>query len=263
MRIGDIEVVPIDDGELRLPQAFYVGLDFASHQDLLAPDGTIPIPVGCFLLRTGNRMMLLDAGQGPDPSPWGAGGALPPRLAALGVTPADIDTVVLSHLHRDHVGWVVRDGEPYFPNATVRYGAGDWEQFVTSAAPDDATRRAMEVLAAADRLSPIDGDLVALAPGVTARHTPGHTPGHYALVLSSGEDRAVLLGDAVECPLQLEEPDFYALSDVDPELARRTRETLWAELEGTSTLLGAAHFPGLAFGRVMAGQGRRWFTPTS
>ena len=126
----------------------------------------------------------------------------------------------------------------------------------------DATRRAMEVLAAADRLSPIEGDLVALAPGVTARHTPGHTPGHYALVLSSGEERAVLLGDAVECPLQVQEPDFYALSDVDPALARRTRETLWAELEGRPTLLGAAHFPGLAFGRLMAAEGRRWFTPT-
>src|ERR1700736_2540799 len=99
MRIGDIDLVPIDDGELRLPQAFYAGLDFASHQDLLAPDGTIAIPVGCFLLRTRGRTMLLDAGQGPDPGPWGAGGGLPPGLAAQGVAPEDIDTVVLSHLH--------------------------------------------------------------------------------------------------------------------------------------------------------------------
>ena len=141
MRIGDIDLVPIDDGELRLPQAFYVGLDFETHQDLLATDGTIPIPVGCFLLRTGDRTVLLDAGQGPDPGPWGVGGGLPRGLAAQGVMPEDIDTVICSHLHSDHVGWLVRKGRPYFPNATVRYGAGDWEQFVTSAAPEDASIR--------------------------------------------------------------------------------------------------------------------------
>jgi hypothetical protein len=86
--------------------------------------------------------------------------------------------------------------------------------------------------------------------------------GHYALVLSSREERAILLGDAVECPLQLEEPDFYAMSDVDPALAARTRELLWAELEGTTTTMTAAHFPGLEFGRVIRGAGKRYFTPS-
>jgi glyoxylase-like metal-dependent hydrolase (beta-lactamase superfamily II) len=115
------------------------------------------------------------------------------------------------------------------------------------------------VLAGAGRLDPLDGDMVAIAPGLTARHTPGHTPGHYGFVVSSGESRAVILGDAVECPLQLEEPDFSALSDVDPALAARTRETLWRELEGTDTLMTGAHFPGLEFGRVLAGTGKRFF----
>ncbi|MFL6205171.1 MAG: hypothetical protein ACJ739_07440, partial [Acidimicrobiales bacterium] len=126
--------------------------------------------------------------------------------------------------------------------------------------PKDRIRRAMELLADAGRLDPIEGDMVSLATGVTARYAPGHTNGHYGLVLSSGEERVYLLGDAVECPLQLEEPDFYILSDVDPDLARRTRETLWRELEDTPALVGAAHFPGLEFGRVMAGKGKRWFT---
>ena len=71
----------------------------------------------------------------------------------------------------------------------------------------------------------------------------------------------MLLGDAVECPLQLEEPDFYALSDVDPALAARTCEALWRELEGTDVAITAAHFPGLQFGRVLAGTGRRLFSP--
>jgi glyoxylase-like metal-dependent hydrolase (beta-lactamase superfamily II) len=261
MRIGELELVPIDDGEIRLPPSFYVGLDLSAHPEMVAEDGTIPIPVGCYLLRTGDRTVLLDAGMGPEQTSWGRGGWLPAGLAAAGVAPADIDTVICTHLHVDHVGWVVREGSPYFANATVRYGAADWETFVTGAEPDNATRRAFEVLAAAGRLDPIEGDLVGLAPGVTARHTPGHTLGHYCLVLSSGGERALLLGDAVECPLQLADPDFYALSDMDPALARRTREVVWAEVEGSATLVGAAHFPGLQFGRVLAGEGRRWFTP--
>jgi hypothetical protein len=69
----------------------------------------------------------------------------------------------------------------------------------------------------------------------------------------------VLLGDAVECPVQVEESDFHIISDVDPDLAKRTRETLWRELEGTETLVGAAHFPELQLGRILSGEGRRWF----
>jgi glyoxylase-like metal-dependent hydrolase (beta-lactamase superfamily II) len=141
----------------------------------------------------------------------------------------------------------------------VRYGAGDWTRFVEDAAPGDRIAEAMRLLWDAGRLDPIDGDVVALARGLTARYTPGHTEGHYSLVVSSGDERLFLLGDAVECPLQVEEDEFHALSDVDPALARRTREAMWRELEGTEVLVGAAHFPDLQLGRVLTGQGRRWF----
>jgi glyoxylase-like metal-dependent hydrolase (beta-lactamase superfamily II) len=261
MRIGDIDLVPLSDGECKLPQGFYVGLDFASHQDLLADDGLVHIPVGCFLVRSGGSTILVDAGIGDFDVGWAKGGALPGALRANGVEPADIDVVVCSHLHLDHIGWLVVGDAPFFPNATVRYGTGDWQQFVTDAEPGSRGRHIMEVLEAAGRLDPIEGDMVGLGPGLTARHTPGHTLGHYGLVLSSGNERAVILGDAVECPLQLEEPDFYAMSDVDPALAARTRETLWRELEGTDTIMTGAHFPGLEFGRVLTGQGKRYFSP--
>lgn len=248
MRIGDIDLVPLNDGVCRLPPGFWVDFDWSTHPDLLNADGQIEIPIGCFLVRTGDRVVLLDAGMGPVTLPWGEGGALLHALAAEGVRPGDVDTVVCTHLHVDHIGWLHA-----FPNATVRFGRGDLDHFAEDG-------RVAEMLhAVSGRVELIDGDHVALAPGLTARHTPGHTPGHYGLVVSSGEDRAVLLGDAVECPLQLDEPDFYAMSDVDPALAKRTREALWRELEGTPALVGAAHFPGLEFGRVLRGSGRRWF----
>ncbi|HVE93801.1 MAG TPA: MBL fold metallo-hydrolase [Acidimicrobiales bacterium] len=264
MRIGDIELIPLSDGLCKLPQQFYIGLDFSTHPELLAEDGRVHIPIGCYLVRTGDRLVLLDAGLGPGIDVgWARGGDLPGQLEAHGVRPEDIDTVVTSHLHLDHVGWLaVADDEgemrPFFPNATVRYGHADWGQFVEAVGPEDRTRLVMEAMAASGRLEPIDGDMVSLAPGLTARHTPGHTLGHYCLVVASGDERAFLLGDAVECPLQLEEPDFYAMSDVDPKLAARTRELLWRELEGTNALVGAAHFQGLEFGRVMRGTGKNY-----
>jgi glyoxylase-like metal-dependent hydrolase (beta-lactamase superfamily II) len=259
MRIGDLDLIPLNDGLCKLPQKFYVGLDFSTHQDLLAEDGMVHIPIGCFVVRSGSTTVLIDAGLGDVDVGWAQGGGLPAALRGEGISPADIDVVVCSHLHIDHIGWLAVDDAPFFPNATVRYGAGDWQQFVADAAADSRGRHIMEVLAAAGRLDPLAGDMVPIAPGLTGRHTPGHTLGHYGLVVSSGESRAVILGDAVECPLQLEEPDFFALSDVDPGLAARTRETLWRELEGTDTLVTAAHFPGLEFGRVLAGTGKRYF----
>ena len=261
VRVGDIELVPLSDGTCKMTQEFYVGLDFATHQELLADDGLVHIPVGCFLLRTGGTTVLIDAGLGDVDVGWGRGGELPAALRAAGASPEDIDAVVCSHLHIDHIGWLVVDGAPYFPNAVVRYGMADWQEFVTGADTDDRGRHIMEVLAAAGRLDPLDGDMQPITRGLTARHTPGHTLGHYGFVVSSGEERAVLLGDAVECPLQLEEPVFHTLSDVDPALAERTREALWRELEGTDVAVTAAHFPGLQFGRVLAGTGKRLFSP--
>jgi glyoxylase-like metal-dependent hydrolase (beta-lactamase superfamily II) len=261
MRVGEIELVALNDGTCMMSQDFYVGLDFTTHPQMLSGDGRVHIPLGCFLVRTGEMTVLIDAGIGDFDVGWARGGLLPAALRDEGVAPGDIDIVVCSHLHLDHIGWLTVDDEPYFPNAVVRYGAADWERFVSGADAESRSRRIMEVLAAADRLEPMEGDMLPIAAGLTARHTPGHTLGHYGLVVSSGEERAVLLGDAVECPLQLEEPDFYAMSDVDPALAARTREALWRELEGSATAVSAAHFPGLRFGRVLTGTGKRSFGP--
>ncbi len=263
MHVGEIELIPLNDGMCTLPQDFYNGLDFGVHKDLLADDGLVHIPIGCFLLRSGTTTVLIDAGMGDIEVGWGWGGELPGAMSAAGASAADIDIVVCSHLHGDHIGWLVVDDAPYFPNAVVRYGAADWPQFVAGTDAEPRSRQIMEVLAEAGRLDPLEGDMLHIAPGLTARHTPGHTLGHYGLVISSGEDRALLLGDAVECPLQLSEPDFYAMSDVDPTMAARTREALWRELEGTNVAISAAHFPGLQFGRVMTGAGRRFFGPLS
>ena len=106
----------------------------------------------------------------------------------------------------------------------------------------------------------VEGDVVPVAPGLTARHSPGHTPGSYVLIVSSGTNRAYLLGDVVACPLQLTDNDISFLTDVDPALAARTRESLFRELESQQAAIGMDHFPGLEFQRILTGTGRQWAT---
>ena len=96
-------------------------------------------------------------------------------------------------------------------------------------------------------------------PGLDTMSTPGHTPGSTTLVLSDGTERIMFLGDVVHCPIQLEEDEWAAFFDVDPELAKRTRTALARELEGTGVRVSGAHFPELQFGRLVKADGKRRF----
>lgn len=260
MNVGDISVIPLSDGVCKMPPQYFPNSDWSAHQALLGPDGILTLPIGCFIVRTGDTTVLVDAGLGDIDLNYLVGGVLPKALAANGIAPADIDIVVCTHLHLDHAGWLVADGKPFFPNATVRFGVGDWQRWVGEAAPEDAIRKAMLLLDEQQRLAPIDADGTTIAPGITTRAAPGHTMGHQVVILSSGDERMLLLGDAVTCPVQLEEEDWAAMSDMDAALSRRTRDALWAELEGTDTSFTAAHFPDLQFGRVLRGNGKRYFS---
>ena len=260
MRVGDLEVLPVSDGIGKLPKRYFPNAEWTeAHDPLFHEDGTMHLPIGCFVVRTGDTTVLVDAGIGPLDLGWLVGGELPSALASAGVRPEDIDIVVCTHLHLDHAGWLVDGGTPFFPNATIRFGSGDWQRWVLEAPEDDRIRNAMLFLDEQGRLDAIESDGETIAPGITARAAPGHTLGQHILVLSSGEERAMLLGDAVTCPIQLTEDDWYGISDMDPALANRTRHALWDELEGTDTQFTAAHFPGLQFGRLLRGNGRRWF----
>lgn len=249
MRVGDISIEPVYDGTAILQQTDWAGSDWTEHRHLLDDDGRVVVPVGAFLVRTSDRLVLLDAGVGETHDEMFDGGELLASLRGLGAEPGDVDTVIVSHLHSDHMGWLERDGEPVFANATVHIGAADWDHFVVQAL--GGRRRAARLQAIESRVELVDRDGATLAPGMTTRLTPGHTPGHLSTVISSGDERMIVLGDSLHCPAQLTHTEWEFVYDVDPALARTTREALVREAEHPGTSLLPCHFPGMQSARLV------------
>lgn len=254
MQLGAMQVDAISDGTFTVrPQYFGAGVAGDARPEFFARDGFGWLPIGCFLIRTGDRTILVDAGMGPDQDelPHGmvlVGGQLFVGLGALGVGAEDITDVVITHFHTDHIGWLFDlAAEPVFPNAMIWYGAADWDYFVNG--PGDIRTHIRDgFLAHASRQHPLTHDAT-VTPGVTAVLTPGHTPGHLCVSLESGPDRLLLLADAITCPIQLAEPTWHSLGDIDPIAAAQTRQRLWARMESTPGV--GAHFPALSAGQVL------------
>lgn len=265
MRIGTIDLTALTDGTFRAgPGYFGDHVTALGHEEYFHSDGKAFLPIGCFVVRTGTHVVLVDAGMGPAMRDDGEkrlliGGQLLLGLRARGVSPSDVDVVICTHLHADHCGWLFDfDGTPTFPNASIWFGENDWHHFVVDPAGwmFDHIRHGLRTMDGG-RLRLVDHD-TAVVPGVDVVMTPGHTPGHLSVIVSSGVHRALLLGDAIVCPIQLDEPTWQSMGDVDPQLAARVRERLFRELEGDDVVGAGAHFPELRFGRVLAGEMRRW-----
>lgn len=259
MRVGTITVDPILDGTATMRAKDLIrplGDGWAHHPEFESGAAELTLPLGSFLLRVGERKILVDAGVGGIDNGLFAGGALIDSLTAAGVQADEITDVLLTHLHFDHIGWVSRGGVPTFPNATVRCHTADWDCFVEGDDADEFVTRKLTPIR--ERLELFDSDC-SIASGVSIRHAPGHTPGSTIVVLSSGAERALLIGDVAHCPVELTENDWEGVFDMDPVGARKARDQLARELEGTSTRAVGAHFDGLQFGRmVTVGDGRSW-----
>lgn len=194
-------------------------------------------------------------------------GRLEENLNAAGVAPAEVTDVVLTHLHPDHVGWLTRNGESFFPTAAIWAHQADVDHFLGADAASELHYEAMFGVAptkvrlapARDQLRIWDGPACQIAPGVALRHVPGHTPGSSIVALSGGGRTALLLGDVVHCPLEMTEPDWSLRADHDHAQAQASRRALIDEHVDESTLLGSPHFEGLRFGRLEAGpDGYAW-----
>lgn len=277
--IGEITVDAIDDGVVHLPPTYYPGADFSRQPDSIGPHGTYDIPIGCFLVRSPTATVLVDAGLGPCRYPFpdevaaaadidnppefiAEGGTLLDGLRRLGVATDDVDTVVLTHLHADHIGWIAPDGGPIFTDAEVVCSAVDWSQSPVDPAPGEAEGRAgLERIATVGRLRLLDAGRHEIAAGIVAEVQGGHTPGHTMVEASTapaGAQSVYLVGDAVHHPDQLVDEGIFFLLERDPVDALRVREGLFTRVADRPIALGMAHWRGLDFQLVDSGSPRSW-----
>ncbi len=266
-KLGDIDITVVSDGEAKLKGTDYFPASapetWEPHKALLDDDGMLTFPFTCFVIRSGDKRVLIDTGLGPIKGGGYRGGDLIADLASAGIKPGDIDTVFMTHLHADHCGSsALRDENKQlqiaFPNATYRWTTAEQDYWSGELPPQQIARR--DIFAAvAPRWEAADGG-ASLAPGVDVYSMPGHTPGHAGIVVSSGTERAFILGDGVSCPVQLTETEWSGSGDVDPKLARAGQEAMAREVESSGALVRGSHFPGLTFGRILRGQGKRYWS---
>lgn len=233
------------------------------YPGVFGEQGRWRLQVHCFVLRSDGRTVLVDTGIGPESAPafaWSATrGRLPQELTAAGISPEEIDDVVITHVHDDHLGWTVAEASttPLFPNARYVVHSADWSLMAEASDEEDRATFAalLEPLERAGVLERSE-DRLTITDELTLVHAPGHTPGHQVVVIDSGDARALISGDLVNHPVQLLQPGVNGTSDGDPALAATTRAGWLERLGREGRLVCPAHFPE-GFGRFVA-DGERW-----
>ncbi|WP_433438335.1 MBL fold metallo-hydrolase [Nonomuraea sp. CA-141351] len=270
--LGTTTVTYLPDGEAHLHPAVIfpsAGPDgWAAHAPYLDADGRLPVSIGSFLIDTGAHRILVDLGLGAvdfEVPQIGSfhGGALLDSLAAEGLRPDDVDTVVFTHLHHDHVGWTTDlapapCNEPAKPERGLTFAGArhlvdraEWDHWhgtaeITGPDPLAVQEPLAEAIEFVRRGEPI-------VPGVLAISTPGHTPGHLSLLITDpGTDRRLLvLGDVMHTQAQVSETHWNFLFDVDADQGTKTRRALLEDYQDERTLIAGGHFAGEVFGRFL------------
>lgn len=276
-RIGEFECKIVSDGTFAYPHPAQVLFANAPEDQLiqvlnehnLDPEKWEEYisPYPSLLIDTGKQKVLVDTGAG-DLAP--TTGKLVTNLRDAGVNAGEIDTVVLTHGHADHIGGNLNpNGTLAFPNAKFIMWKSEWV-FWTSE-PDLLSMKVSEHLlqilleCAKKNLPPIQNQLnlidseIEIHPGIRAIPAPGHTPGHMALSISSGDERLLHLVDSVIHPIHLEQPEWWSAVDYLPELTITTRRTLLERAVNEKFLCLAFHFPFPCLGHIVkSGDARKW-----
>ncbi|MFD7992115.1 MBL fold metallo-hydrolase [Streptomyces mexicanus] len=284
-QLGEVEITKVVEWEGEIVPARFIVPDSApgiwqDNASLLVPDHWNPRTdmyrgaVQTWVLRSEGKVVLVDTGVGNDrdrpqiPLFDHLATDFLDRLAQAGVRPEQVDVVINTHIHYDHVGWNTRlgDGEwtPTFPNATYLIPRADQSYFDPRNAHrrrkprDDHERRRQEgsLLVYADSIAPVLGRAVLwensyrIDGNLVLEPAPGHTPGSCVVRLSSGSDRAVFVGDLLHSPVQIIDPGCSSCFCEDPRQAAATRLSVLERAADAGELVVPAHFAGAGAAEV-------------
>lgn len=277
VRLGQVDIVALNDGVARRPlgEEFVKNAPLDEVKALLSSQGLptthIDIPFTAFLVVSGGQRFLLDAGFADNGGP--TTGRLLANLAAAGYKPEDIDHVVVSHFHGDHINGIrLKNGQLTFPKARIHVPKPEWAFWMDdarmAAAPEamkgafGAVRRVFNGLPSEQLLRFEPG--AELAPGIRSEAAFGHTPGMSTFTVSSEGQRFIFVADLTNVPaLFARNPDWAVMFDMDAEAARQSRRRVFEHIVKDKMLAGGYHFPFPAFGTIQPeGKGFR-FVPVS
>jgi glyoxylase-like metal-dependent hydrolase (beta-lactamase superfamily II) len=263
LMVGDYEVTVLFDGFFPMkPKEVLTSMPAAklhNYLDESFQDETIPTSVNAFLINTGSRLILVDAGCGAFFGP--SFGKVLGNLKASGYMPEQVDEVEITHMHADHLGGVVADGKAVFPHATLRMDQKDADFWLNAdnekaANPQVKGMIANAIIAVAPYkalglFKPFQGK-TDLSPGITALPAYGHTPGHTAYSIESHGKKLLLVGDLFHVEaIQFADPSASLIYDSDTQEAAVQRRKIFTQAADEGFLLGAAHLPFPGIGHVI------------
>jgi glyoxylase-like metal-dependent hydrolase (beta-lactamase superfamily II) len=261
-KLGSLEITVLSDGVARVPvtEAFIPNVKTEQVKAALAEafmDPNVFIgPYNPIVINTGSRMIAVDTGtsEAAFKATNGVAGQLLANMAAAGIDPKAIDTVLISHYHGDHINGLLRaDGSLTYPNAEVLVPAPEHKYWMDDGERSRApTQRISEVFTNARRV--ISGEVLKrlrtyewdkeVLPGITAVGTPGHTPGHTSHIVSSGPATVYVQADVTHAPfLFARHPGWHAFYDHEPVLAEATRRKVYDMLAAEKMTVQGFHYP--------------------
>ena len=272
IRVGNVEIVAVLDmvPPARDPTIFIRDQPreaWEPYEDEVLEDGMLQLYYGSFFVRSGGQTILVDTGMGPGPHAHleNRTGNLLGALSDAGAKAEEIDVVIHTHLHPDHVGWNVDSSgdavRPYFPNARYLGPRKDWEHFMQEDVLPTAPHISQNVIPL-NELGLIEfiDDGHNVNDEITTLETPGHTPGHQVILISSNGERAAIIGDLIHNPVQIYEPDWCAFVDTSPDDTRRSRKAFMDRAEQEEMVVAAGHFhPDRHIGRFVRLEGKRYW----